>query len=53
MTTPQIEACIDRIEREAKRAHPEIISLFVKPQTADVWNAKRMKLEVAAQERDS
>jgi len=53
LTTPQIEACIDRIEREAKRAHPEIISLFVKPQTADVWNAKRMKLEVAAQERDS
>jgi len=41
LTTPQIEACIDRIERQAKASHPEIISLFVKPQTASVWRARR------------
>jgi cation diffusion facilitator family transporter len=41
LTTPQIEACINRIERQAKTSHPEIISLFVKPQTASVWRARR------------
>lgn len=50
LTTPQIEACIDRIEKQAKRAHPEIISLFVKPQTADVWNARRKEVDAAAQQ---
>jgi cation diffusion facilitator family transporter len=41
LTTPQIEVCIDRIERQAKAAHPELVSLFVKPQTASVWRARR------------
>ena len=45
LTTPQIEACIDRIESQAKAAHPEIISLFVKPQTASVWRARRQSLQ--------
>jgi cation diffusion facilitator family transporter len=50
LTTPQIEACINRIEKQAKVAHPEIISLFVKPQTAEVWRARRKKLGTDAQE---
>ena len=41
LATPQIEACINRIEHQAKAAHPELISLFVKPQTASVWRARR------------
>ncbi len=41
LTTPQIEACINRIEEQARAAHPEIISLFVKPQTPAVWRARR------------
>lgn len=45
LTTPQIETCIDRIEKQAKIAHPEIISLFVKPQTAQTWRARRDVLE--------
>ncbi|HEV7122127.1 MAG TPA: cation diffusion facilitator family transporter [Rhodanobacter sp.] len=41
LTTPQIEACINRIENQAKVMHPEIVSLFVKPQTAETWRARR------------
>ena len=49
LTTPQIEACINRIEKQAKVAHPEIISLFVKPQTAEVWTARRKRIETDAE----
>jgi cation diffusion facilitator family transporter len=41
LTTSQIEACINRIEKEAKDAHPELTALFVKPQTPEVWRARR------------
>lgn len=37
LTAPQIEACVNRIESAIKQAHPEITTLFVKPQTAEVW----------------
>jgi cation diffusion facilitator family transporter len=45
LTTPQIEDCINRIEKQAKTAHPEIVSLFVKPQTAQTWRARRKVIE--------
>jgi divalent metal cation (Fe/Co/Zn/Cd) transporter len=45
LTTPQIEDCINRIEGQAKTAHPEIVSLFVKPQTAQTWRARRKVIE--------
>ena len=45
LTTPQIEECINRIEQQAKTAHPEITSLFVKPQTAQTWRARRDVIE--------
>jgi len=48
LTTPEIEACINRIEKQAKVAHPEIISLFVKPQTAETWRARRKRIETDA-----
>ena len=47
LTTPQIEACINRIEAQAKKIHPEILSLFVKPQTAETWRARRRQREAA------
>jgi cation diffusion facilitator family transporter len=40
-STAQIEACIERIERAA---HPELQSLFVKPQTPEAWRARRSAL---------
>jgi cation diffusion facilitator family transporter len=45
LTTPQIEACINRIEKQAKIAHPEIVSLFIKPQTAETWRARREAMQ--------
>ncbi|MDQ6647773.1 MAG: cation diffusion facilitator family transporter [Pseudomonadota bacterium] len=36
-TVPEIEDCIDRIERQAKGAHAEVTALFFKPQTAGTW----------------
>jgi|SRR6185312_6102715 len=53
LSTTQIEACVHRIEKQAKAAHPEIISLFVKPQTAEVWRARRHAIEASAHELDS
>ncbi len=41
LTTPQIEACINRIEKQAKAAYPELTALFVKPQTPETWRARR------------
>jgi cation diffusion facilitator family transporter len=53
LTTPQIEACINRIEKQAKQAHPEIVSLFIKPQTAETWRSRRHMIEAEGQERAS
>lgn len=43
-STAQIEACIERIERAARAEHPELQSLFVKPQTPEAWQARRSAL---------
>ncbi len=43
-TTPQIEACITRIERAVKAEYPELVALFVKPQTPEVFRARRAAL---------
>lgn len=37
LTSDDIENCINRIETAAKTAHPEIVTLFIKPQTQKVW----------------
>ena len=43
-TTPQIEACITRIEKAVKREYPELVALFIKPQTPEVFQARRARL---------
>lgn len=43
-TTPQIEACITRIEKAVKAEYPELVALFVKPQTPEVFRARRAAL---------
>lgn len=37
LTTPEIEACIGRIEEAVEQAHPSVTALFVKPQTNASW----------------
>lgn len=41
MTAPEIEACIERIEERLKAERPEIVRLFVKPQSSGTWTARR------------
>jgi len=45
LTTPQIEACILRLEAAVRSEHPDVIALFVKPQTAQTWERRRLRLE--------
>ena len=42
MTAVQIEACIERIEAVLQRTAPDVVALFVKPQTPQAW-AERLR----------
>ena len=48
-TTQQIEAGVSRIEALVKAAHPEVETLFIKPQTAGTWRRRRDELVAAAE----
>lgn len=37
LTSDEIEACVNRLETRVKHLHPEIVGLFIKPQTKQVW----------------
>jgi divalent metal cation (Fe/Co/Zn/Cd) transporter len=37
LDTGQIERCVTRIEAAIKQAHPDVRTLFVKPQTGETW----------------
>ena len=39
LATPQIESCINRLEATVRTEHPEVVALFVKPQTPQAWQA--------------
>jgi len=45
LTTPEVESCVNRMEKSAKQENTAIVALFVKPQTAEVWEARRKTLE--------
>ena len=47
LDTPQVEACITRIEHAAKQAHPALAALFIKPQTRDTWRQRMRDLSRA------
>jgi divalent metal cation (Fe/Co/Zn/Cd) transporter len=49
LTTTDIEAGVNRIERAVKQAHHEVTVLFIKPQTAETW---RSRIELLAAEQD-
>ncbi len=44
LTTPQIEACIKRIESKVKGSKKEITTLFIKPQTPETFRERREAL---------
>ena len=41
ITAPQIEESVNQLEQSLKAAHPEISTLFVKPQTKATWEQRR------------
>jgi divalent metal cation (Fe/Co/Zn/Cd) transporter len=49
LTTQDIEACVNRIEARVQKAHPEVATLFIKPQTAGIWHSRRAKLAPPAE----
>jgi cation diffusion facilitator family transporter len=44
LTTPEIEERIAAIERAISDAHPDVIAVFVKPQTAGAYQSARRRL---------
>ena len=50
LNTTQIEKCVNRIEAAIKQAHPDITTLFVKPQTAETWQHRLTQLAPAPEE---
>ena len=40
MTAPQIEQCIERIEAAVRQTAPDVMALFVKPQTPETWGKR-------------
>lgn len=41
LRTPELEQCVEALERRIRAKHPEVVSLFVKPQTARTFHAAR------------
>lgn len=41
LMTPQIEACVVSLEKRIRERHPEVVSLFVKPQTRRTFETAR------------
>jgi cation diffusion facilitator family transporter len=45
LTTADIEACVTRLEMQVKASHPEITTLFIKPQSMGTYRQRRKALE--------
>jgi divalent metal cation (Fe/Co/Zn/Cd) transporter len=45
LTAPEIEACVERLEAKLRAERPEIIALFVKPQTSGTWAERAHRLD--------
>ena len=44
LTTPEVEACVNRIEAAVCETHPDVVALYVKPQTAETWRRRMARL---------
>lgn len=45
LTTPEIEACVERLEARVSAEVPQVSALFVKPQTAQRWLERRKEID--------
>lgn len=53
LSTPQIEACVTRIEAAVRRRQPEVVALFVKPQTFATWRDRMFRLRRNGPDHDA
>ena len=44
LTAPEIEQYVERVEATLHERHPEVVALYVKPQTHEVWEMRRRKI---------
>lgn len=44
LTTPEIEACVQRIEDRIRATHPTVGAIFIKPQTGETWRRRIARL---------
>lgn len=44
LSTREIERCVDRIEQAICAAFPDVVTLFVKPQSAETWLSRLKRL---------
>lgn len=44
LTAPEIEACVTRLEKALKAEVPDLVGIFVKPQTSDLWKKRRLQI---------
>ena len=51
LNTKEIERCVNRIETSVCRAFPDVVTLFVKPQSADIW-LSRLKRRISVPDDD-
>jgi len=52
LDTTGLEHCVNRIEAAIKQAHPEVIVLFVKPQTAETWRRRIARLAAHGEDEE-
>lgn len=50
LTAPEIESCVAEIERAIRQEHPQVTTLFVKPQTSHQWHERRQRLQTVSEE---
>jgi divalent metal cation (Fe/Co/Zn/Cd) transporter len=48
LAAPEIEECVQRLEDRLKKEVPEVIALFVKPQTKGTWETRRKRVAEAS-----
>jgi cation diffusion facilitator family transporter len=44
LTTIEIEQYVERVEAAIRDCHPEVVALYVKPQTREIWEERRNRL---------
>jgi divalent metal cation (Fe/Co/Zn/Cd) transporter len=44
LTTPQIENAVESIERRIREAHPEVVAVFVKPQSSVTRDQRKQQV---------